>query len=69
MRFATCLASIISMIFFHERPLEVRTRVAVIRKEDDVLEAFSFAVFLQQGALVLNAVGLSARLSSLTEPP
>ena len=30
---------------------EVRTRVAVIRKEDGVLEALFFCVFLQQGAL------------------
>ena len=36
---------------FPRRPLEVRTRVAVIRKEDGVLEALFFCVFLQQGAL------------------
>lgn len=36
---------------FPRWPLEVRTRVAVIRKEDGVLEALFFCVFLQQGAL------------------
>lgn len=36
---------------FPRRALKVRTRVAVIRKEDGVLEALFFCVFLQQGAL------------------
>ncbi len=53
--------------FLHGGTVEVGAGIAVIHEEANVTETMIFCVFLEQGALVLNGIGLAIQVVFIAE--